>query len=524
MARVLLPTLLLWSFSVALNLFAFSAHAFSWGGVRQAQKVEVSMEPPRSRHSHAYTSSPESRLPNMYMIALSELQELESEPLCHRIAARLLVNNCQILDGQNDATVLMDTGRAARDFVDSYAASLAICDLERGSFRIPSACSKFRESTLASVSPPSKPQLHVTTAEIDGCLEGLAQSDSAWNTWVSYRHKALRFCEAARADNEKDQNIRLHQRITNILSRLTTQLEKEMDGHFQSLNRMFRDASMAAENLKPQLYHISDGLAEIESILRTFLIPNAQQSADSITTAREEAKTLEELLAMLVRTVHAQNSEMVQSHETSLRVSTEKVSNEIGVVMTSLAAVLMSSTSLQKEIENSQLRAAEVAFRQERIEMGMKRLEGMADTLSIQQEGHQERLDHAQQSATELLGILDSASSSAATLQSSIYSGFGWTAWWPYVFCPITSLVVGSYGLPPSTTRNFLLIGLGEIAGLAMSVANQYGAKFGAEVTIHNKEDAKFNKTVTFHDTIYPNSDLPLDGHFQQIKFSKNVY
>lgn len=139
----------------------------------------------------------------MYNIALRELQELESEPLCHRIAARLLVNNCHLLDGQDEATVHIDSGRATRDFVDSYAASLAICDLERGSFSIPPSCSKFREAALAALPVPAQPQLHVSTPEIDECLEGLARSDSAWNTWVSYRHKALRFCEAARADNEK---------------------------------------------------------------------------------------------------------------------------------------------------------------------------------------------------------------------------------------------------------------------------------------------------------------------------------
>lgn len=98
---------------------------------------------------------------------------------------------------------MTDSGRVARDFVDSYAASLAICDLERGSFKIPLACSNFQEAALTKLPSPSKPELHVSTPEIDRCLEGLAQSDSAWNTWVSYRHKALRFCEAARAENEK---------------------------------------------------------------------------------------------------------------------------------------------------------------------------------------------------------------------------------------------------------------------------------------------------------------------------------
>ena len=139
----------------------------------------------------------------MYTVAIQELQQLESEPLCHRLAARLLVNNCHLLDGKDDATVLTDSGRVVRDFVDSYAASLAICDLERGSFEIPRECSPLREPALVRLSVPKQPQLHVSHSQVSDCLHGLSQSDAAWNTWISYRHKALRFCEAARADNEK---------------------------------------------------------------------------------------------------------------------------------------------------------------------------------------------------------------------------------------------------------------------------------------------------------------------------------
>lgn len=144
-----------------------------------------------------------SRLPEPHAVALSELQKLESEPFCHRIAARLLVTNCQLLEGKDEATILTDSGRRIRDFVDSFAASLAICDLERGGFFIPQACSNFREDALANLPVSAHPTLHVTSREIDACLTGLAKSDSAWNTWISYRHKSLGFCEAARVDHEK---------------------------------------------------------------------------------------------------------------------------------------------------------------------------------------------------------------------------------------------------------------------------------------------------------------------------------
>ncbi len=119
----------------------------------------------------------------------------------------LLVNNCQVLEGKDEATVLTDSGRKIRDFVDSYAASLAICDLERGNFAIPKECTKFQEPTLSQLPIRNAAHLHVASAEIDACLSGLGASDSAWNTWVSYRHKALRFCEAARADNDKGHTI-----------------------------------------------------------------------------------------------------------------------------------------------------------------------------------------------------------------------------------------------------------------------------------------------------------------------------
>lgn len=41
--------------------------------------------------------------------------------------------------------------------------------------------------------------------------------------------------------------------------------------------------------------------------------------------------------------------------------------------------------------------------------------------------------------------------------------------WWPYVICPAFSLVMGSYGLPPSVTRNIALIALGETFGFAIA-------------------------------------------------------
>lgn len=113
------------------------------------------------------------------------------------------MNNCELLNGETDATLMTNTGRAARDFVDFFAASLAICDLERAKFEIPRTCNKFREPVLGKLSALPSRELHVTTLEIEDCIKGLGRSDSAWTTWLSYRHQALGFCEAARVDHDK---------------------------------------------------------------------------------------------------------------------------------------------------------------------------------------------------------------------------------------------------------------------------------------------------------------------------------
>ncbi|TFB01298.1 hypothetical protein CCMA1212_006633 [Trichoderma ghanense] len=512
----------LWTVKIAL-LLSNGALGFSWGGSKGKSKLVHSAELPSSMGDP--TSSPRfdnSDLPYMYARAFNELQELESEPLCHRTAALLLVNNCQLLDGRDDATILTDSGRAARDFVDSYAASLAICDLERGNFIIPSSCSQFQEAVLARMSPPTKPQLHVTTDEITACLQGLAQSDSAWNTWVSYRHKSLRFCEAARADNEKDQNIRVHQRLASILARLTTQLEEEMEERLRSMNHMFREAGATMDSLKPRMKDLQDAITQLDALFKDQIVQNVQQSADLVTHGLDDARQLQALLATLVKTGQNQNRDLAASHQATLQEVTLRINSEVDVLLAALAAAVASSTSLHRELEVSQSAAAAVAVRQEKIETGLQKLEGLAESLMVQHKVHQERLNNAQQTASDLMDILDSASTSAVSLRSSIYNSFGWGSWWPYVFCPLASLVVGSYGLPPSATRNIVLISLGEMAGLGVSIVKHYGNDIYRTFTPANKSATKTNSTTVTDEAIYSKTAFVHDN-FQQLRLNEVI-
>lgn len=136
-------------------------------------------------------------------LALQELERLESKPTCHRIAARQLMNNCRLLYENEESALAREKDLMAVNLATAYAISLALCDLSRGGFRIPSTCEKFGETTVANLPVPKRAVLHVSSEEIDACLQSLAQVDSLWGTFMSYNHKSAGFCHVARAENEK---------------------------------------------------------------------------------------------------------------------------------------------------------------------------------------------------------------------------------------------------------------------------------------------------------------------------------
>ncbi|KAL1880583.1 hypothetical protein VTK73DRAFT_5388 [Phialemonium thermophilum] len=412
------------------------------------------------------------RVSDVYAIALTELQELESEPLCHRVAARLLVNNCQLLDGKDEATVLTDSGSQLRDFIDSYAASLAICDLERGRFAIPAECCEFRDTALSRVSISSEATLHVTSEDIDRCLSALGTSDAAWNTWVSYRHKALRFCEAARIDNERAQSVLLYQRLTKILAKLANGVETDLRNRMSGLDTQVRQATENVERMGPHIDRLRQNLADIEDFLSGDLKQRLQSSSDAVKGGMDQAIDLEQLLTALVKSALESSSKMAayhEQHERSLMSTSKRVDNEVGVLVGVITTAIASSTTLQNQIDVSRQQAAQLSTTQQFIEEGLKRLSTISDQLSSRYDRHLHLLNEAQNMTESVLDALEEAVA-AATGLNQVFLGlpqFG--RWWPHVAFPITTLVLGSYAIAPSVLRNLTLIAFGEFLGVFYS-------------------------------------------------------
>ncbi|KAI1304007.1 hypothetical protein F5Y03DRAFT_407041 [Xylaria venustula] len=446
-----------------------TASALSWRGRTDTRSAGEEVPILETGSSAAQLLRTNTQPSTSYEVALNQLQELESEPLCHRIAARLLVNNCQVLEGKDEATVLTDSGRKIRDFVDSYAASLAICDLERGSFDIPKECMKFREPTLSQLPMRNAAHLHVTSAEIDACLSGLGASDSAWNTWVSYRHKALRFCEAARADNDKAQNIVLFQRLAKIMSTLADDVDVKIEQRMNEFELRAQAVGEKFEGLSPLIGKLQHDLENADDMLSHHLLQGIKSSQDQVNNGITNAEHLQRMLQVMLKSVMEGHAEVAAVHDQSLQVMSQQATSEISLIVDSVTAVMAATVALQNQIETSRIQAADLESRQGSLEKGMQHLVDISDTLASKYDDHTDLLQQAQNITHEILNKLEDTAASAAAIGQIITGQNVLKSWWPYIWCPVVSLVVGSYGLPPSILRNIGLLALGETTGLIIS-------------------------------------------------------
>ena len=119
-----------------------------------------------------------------------------------------------------------------------------------------------------------------------------------------------------------------------------------------------------------------------------------------------------------------------------------------------------------------------LAQRQDNLEQGMGRLATAAEALSTQVEGQSSMLKQASNMTNDILDALEETAAMASWMSESFFMSATARSWWPFVVFPTVSLVMGSYGLPPSILRNVGLLAFGEVVGLVVSSYDQLTTHF----------------------------------------------
>ncbi len=102
----------------------------------------------------------------------------------------------------------------------------------------------------------------------------------------------------------------------------------------------------------------------------------------------------------------------------------------------------------------------------------MDRLVTAAEQLSTKFETHSTMLKQANNITNDILDALEETAIMASWMSESFLAATT-KSWWPFVVFPTASLVLGSYGLPPSILRNIGLLAFGEVVGFIVSSSDQ---------------------------------------------------
>lgn len=159
--------------------------------------------------------------PEAFTQALHILTALESAPSCNRLATANLIDSCQSLGSPNNANhhivFTLDEVKS------TFAARLAVCELQGAHAAIPSQCStllpdgrKPESRSLRCLLPKSdcsnekKSDMFSTTTvgELNHCLAALESRPQWWTSYSNARQNAVVMCHAARIEIEKGMNFK----------------------------------------------------------------------------------------------------------------------------------------------------------------------------------------------------------------------------------------------------------------------------------------------------------------------------
>ncbi|KAH8816172.1 hypothetical protein F5884DRAFT_775233 [Xylogone sp. PMI_703] len=399
------------------------------------------------------------RKAEIYTKAVMELKRLENEPLCHRTATKVLLNNCQDLEEINEENYELHSTRLQRQHVESFALSLAICDLERIKFAIPSSCEPFGSVALGLASEGEQSGLRVSSEQVGQCLEALGRDHTYWITWTSYRDKALLFCRAARIDIDKDQIISLHKRLVKVMAEFVHGAESELE-HFRS--RMARESHTASsyfEEMKKQASSISSKVQATFDSLSNELKHLQDGLRTSFKSAVVSNREFEELVKNAFQVALDATSKMMATQERAMDIVQVNAQSRTEMILADMENAMadrfnrtfdMFENSLLKREE--ELRAIFELKYQSLVSSIITQTSLIHNQSKMILENH-ERLLHSQKSLR--------------------HYNETWARYMIPISCAILALITGNYRLAPTFSGNISLLALGSIAGWVVILARE---------------------------------------------------
>ncbi|OWP02040.1 hypothetical protein B2J93_1512 [Marssonina coronariae] len=329
--------------------------------------------------------------PEIYTEALIRLKRLESKPICHRVAAQLLVNNCRSLDGINEQAYQLDSDHIQTHQIETFTAGLTVCEMEHLGLEldIPQSCSAFSSAALFEYARDHKKKLEVSHQQKDDYQHILLHKVLAQNM--------AEFSEGVHADLEiirmkiKD-NARASDSYLKTFFSTANQWTVKLQQAFQS-------ASKNAENIDSRM----------DSIARN-------------------AHTADHMVKQFVKTVIASTAEVSANQEHALQASTTNMHSQMGEI-NKIMGITEESLAILSTVISDRLNPMIVSLseRQDALEEQSKSiLMAVMNATEILQ-GHAHKLNEASRAASDINHELRQAVEHVHFWGDAlILSGFDW--------------------------------------------------------------------------------------------------
>lgn len=131
----------------------------------------------------------------VYSQAVELLNSMHSAPSCNRMAVSNLLASCQSLEGHS---AMVEP--ALDDIRSTYAASLAICEIEGAGSLVPPHCDI---AELSNSDQVVRGYVRRSGGQLKQCLQSLESRPQWWTSYSNGKQNAVLLCQAARVEIEK---------------------------------------------------------------------------------------------------------------------------------------------------------------------------------------------------------------------------------------------------------------------------------------------------------------------------------
>ncbi|KAH7346546.1 hypothetical protein BKA65DRAFT_585543 [Rhexocercosporidium sp. MPI-PUGE-AT-0058] len=401
----------------------------------------------------------ESRKTEFYSEALLRLERLEDQPLCHRIAAQLLMKNCHGLDGIDKQTYQLNSDHTQKHHIEAFTASLTVCEMEEVSFSVPESCLPFSSASIFHHARQIG-YLKVSHEQTIDCKTAIHQNPSNQHIWSNFVTSATVFCRAARSELENDQHILLHKELVQNMAKFSQAVHEDLE----MIRKKMADNARAADSyLETALHNVNDWTAKLKHAFQSASkdIEDVDSAMDSIA---KKSRTAAHMMNQFVKSMYESTAEVSAEQEKALTVGTTQVQRQMDIIShqlrtteDGLAAMVALMNTLAPMVVSLGERVGDVETQSQAAQIAIS---NATEALSA----HVEQLDQLTGKASTLNEQLGHANENIQSWREALSRNGLIPNWTIRAGIPVGMVAVGNFGHALSLVSN-VQIGL---AGLVI--------------------------------------------------------